>query len=292
MHRYVRHVMGMPISLALRGRHADDGRGRGAWAEVMAALQDADRVFSTYRDDSVVSRLDRGEISLADCPSEVIEVLGLGARAERESGGAFRIHLPGADGSTRLDPTGVVKGWAVDRAARPLHALDDTDFCLSAGGDLLCRTLDPGAPNWRIGIEHPHDPSRVIAVVPVRNGAVATSGTAHRGSHLVDGRTGRPPEEIASVTVVAPTLTWADIDATAAYALGPEAPRWLRGRPGRSGLVVWADGSTSVVAEDLPSGAWDASGSASPAGPTPPGGGTSTPAGSSSAASSSTPPGG
>ena len=78
-------------------------------------------------------------------------------------------------------------------------------------------------------------------------GAVATSGTAHRGRHLVDARTGRAPGGVASVTVVAGSLTWADIDATAAYAQGPEAGHWLETRPGRSGLVVWADGSTTVV---------------------------------------------
>jgi FAD:protein FMN transferase len=76
-----------------------------------------------------------------------------------------------------LDPTGVVKGWAAERAADHLRALDSTDFCLSAGGDLVCRTLEPGAAPWRIGIEHPHDPSRLVAVVPVAIGAVATSGT-------------------------------------------------------------------------------------------------------------------
>ncbi|MFC4783559.1 FAD:protein FMN transferase [Nocardioides sp. MAHUQ-72] len=271
VHRHVAHVMGMPISLALRGRHAHDAHGYGAWAEVMAALHDVDRVFSTYRDDSVVSRLDRGEIDLADCPPEVVEVLGLGAQAERESGGAFRIHLPGPDGRTRLDPSGVVKGWAVDRAARPLRALVDTDFCLSAGGDLVCRTLDPTAAPWRIGIENPHDPTGLVAVVPVLTGAVATSGTVHRGRHLVDARTGEAPAGVASVTVVADSLTWADIDATAAYALGRDAARWLRTRPGRRGLVVWADGTT-----DLVSTPWDASGSASPAGPTPAGAGTST----------------
>ena len=288
--RYVEHVMGMPISLALRGRHADDDAGRDAWAEVMAALHDVDRVFSTYREDSVVSRLDRGEVELADCPPEMIEVLGLGARAERESGGAFRIRLATADGRTRLDPSGVVKGWAVERAARALHALEDTDFCLSAGGDMVCRTRDADAEPWRVGIEDPHDPTRIIAVVPVHNGAVATSGTAHRGSHLVDGRTGRAPEGVASVTVVSDTLTWADIDATAAYALGPEAARWLRTRPGRRGLVVWADGTTTLVTDDLVSGPWDASGSGSPAGPTPAGGATSTRPDSPTVASSSTPP--
>ena len=295
--RYVDHVMGMPISLALRGLHAGDVVGLGAWDEAMAALRDADRVFSTYRGDSVVNRLDRGELDLADCPPEVVEVLGLGARAERESGGAFRIRRPGPDGRPRLDPSGVVKGWAVERAARPLRALADTDFSLSAGGDLVCRTLDPASAPWRIGIEHPHDPSRLVAVVPVHNGAVATSGTAHRGSHLVDGRTGRPPEGVASVTVVAADLTWADIDATAAYALGPHAARWLGTRPGRTGLVVWSDGRTTLVGgepgrHDLASDPWDASGSASPAGPTPAGAATSTPAGSRSGSSWRTPPSG
>ena len=293
-HRYVDHVMGMPISLAMRGRHADDRAGRDAWAEAMAVLRDVDRVFSTYRDDSVVSRLDRGEIDLADCPPEVVEVLGLGARAERESAGAFRVRLPGPDGRTRLDPSGVVKGWAVERAARPLRVLEGTDFCLSAGGDMVCRTNDSAADPWRIGIEDPHDPSRVIAVVPVHNGAVATSGTAHRGSHLVDGRTGRAPEGVASVTVVDDSLIWADIDATAAYALGAEAAHWLGTRTGRTGLVVWADGTTTLVTGDqghgLGSGSWDASGSASPGGPIPPGAATSTPPAWPSVASWSTPP--
>jgi thiamine biosynthesis lipoprotein len=141
----------------------------------------------------------------------------------------------------------VVKGWAVERAAAPLRALAGTDFCLSAGGDMVCRTLDPEAGPWRIGIEDPRDPARVIAVVPVWTGAVATSGTAHRGQHLVDARTGRPPIGVASVTVVAASLTWADIDATAAYAQGPDAARWLETRPGRSGLVVWEDGTVTSV---------------------------------------------
>ncbi|MDQ0383177.1 FAD:protein FMN transferase [Amycolatopsis thermophila] len=239
--RYVEHVMGMPISLALRGRHTRDAAAGAAWSAVMADLRAVDEVFSTYRPDSVISRLGRGEIAVADCPPEVAEVLALGERAEHESGGAFRVRRP------ELDPSGVVKGWAADRAAKHLRALPATDFCLSAGGDVVCRTLDPAAPPWRIGIEDPHDPQRVLAVVPVFSGAVATSGTAHRGAHLVDGRTSRPPAGVASVTVVAESLTWADIEATAAYALGADGVEWLRGRAGRRGLFVWADGSTSVV---------------------------------------------
>jgi len=245
--RYVDHVMGMPISLAVRGRHAATPAGRAAWAEAMAVLRAADRVFSTYRADSVVSRLDRGELDLADCPPEVHEVLELGAAAARDSGGAFDVRRADASGRIVLDPSGVVKGWAAERAATPLRTLPGTDFCLSAGGDLVCSTAEPDAAPWRIGIEHPRDPRRLIAVVPIRTGAVATSGTVHRGAHLVDARTGRPPEGVASVTVVADSLTDADVDATAAYALGAGAADWLRTRPARTGLVVWADGTTSLV---------------------------------------------
>ncbi len=174
-------------------------------------------------------------------------MLALGRTAEQESDGAFNLWLPDADGKPVLDPSGVVKGWAVERAAAALRALPDTDFCLSAGGDMTCRTIDPAGPPWRIGIEDPRDTSRILAVVPLHDGAVATSGTAHRGQHLIDARTGRSPSGIASVTVVANSLTWADIDATAAYVQGRDAARWLSTRPGRTGLVVWDDGSTTTV---------------------------------------------
>lgn len=247
--RFVAHTMGMPISLALRGRYAEDGRGVAAWTEAMAVLLEVDRVFSTYRDDSYVSRLSRGEVALEQCPPEVAEVLALGALAEERSHGAFRVWLPGPGGTSILDPSGVVKGWAVERAAEHLRRLDETDFCLSAGGDLVCRTVDPDAEPWRIGIEDPHDLARVLAVVPVHTGAVATSGSARRGEHVVDGRTGRPPVGVASVTVVGDELTWVDIDATAAYAMGPDAARWLDVERRRTGLVVWHDGTVTRVPE-------------------------------------------
>jgi thiamine biosynthesis lipoprotein len=190
----------------------------------------------------VGSRLGRGEVALDQCPPQVAEVLALGERARRESGGAFDVRRDGV-----LDPSGVVKGWAVARAARLFAGLPETDVCLSAGGDMVCRTAVPGSPRWRIGIEDPADPSRVVAVVPVRNGAVATSGAVHRGSHVSHGRTGVVPSAVASVTVVADDLTRADVDATAAFAQDQGALAWLRKRPGRRGLVVWADGRTDLV---------------------------------------------
>ena len=250
-HRRVTQLMGMPVSLAVR---ADESAATvdAAWAEVVAELRWVDLVFSRWRRDSVVSRLAHGELSLDECPPEVAEVLALGERAAEESGGAFTLLLPdpvAPDGVRRLDPTGVVKGWAVQRAARHLAHL--RDYCLSAGGDLVCAS-GPGAEPWQVGVEDPHDATRLTAVVPLARGAVATSGTAHRGSHLLDGRTGRAADELASVTVTAADLTAADIAATTACALGAEAESWLRARvaDGRlaHALLVTRDGERRLVA--------------------------------------------
>ena len=120
-------------------------------------------------------------------------MLALGEAARVASGGAFDVWRTDPDGRLRLDPSGVVKGWAVQRAARHLRDLDDTDFCLSAGGDLVADVTDPDRPAWRIGIEDPARTRTGPRPRPVRDGAVATSSAAHRGAHIVDARTGSAP---------------------------------------------------------------------------------------------------
>jgi hypothetical protein len=89
-----------------------------------------------------------------------------GPHAADDRARAAWVRRAGAAGEVVLDPTGVVKGWAVERAADHLRALEATDFCLSVGGDMACRTLDPDAPPWRIGIEDPHHTDRLVAVAP------------------------------------------------------------------------------------------------------------------------------
>ena len=249
--RRVVHVMGTAVSLAARGRHAEGPLADEAWEAAVGVLRDADAVFSTYRPDSPVSRWRRGELALAECPPQVAEVLELAERARVESHGAFDVRYGGAAGLP--DPTGVVKGWAVQRAADLLGRLPGTDFCLSAGGDLVCRTVQPDAPPWQVGIEDPRAPQRLLATVPVHNGAVATSGTAHRGQHIVDPMTGRPPTALLQVTVLATDLTWADIEATAAFVLGDWGDAWLATR-NRTGILVRTDGTAQVVSPQASSG--------------------------------------
>ncbi|WP_260805811.1 FAD:protein FMN transferase [Nocardioides sp. SLBN-35] len=258
VHRRAFEVMGTVVSLALRGRHAEGPEAEAAWAEVMASLRHVDAVFSTYRPDSVVNRWGRGELALVDAPPELSEVLTLADVAREASGGAFDIGAVRSPYGGGPDPSGVVKGWAVQRASVALERLPATDYCLSAGGDMVCRTRVPGAPAWRIGIEDPADPHRLVAVLPVADGAVATSGTAHRGAHIRDPRSGTAPDGLGQVTVVAPDLVAADVEATTAFVLGERGVPWLLAR-GRAGVVVAADGTVSTYGDEPVRRRWPSS---------------------------------
>ncbi|MFI5609425.1 FAD:protein FMN transferase [Amycolatopsis sp. NPDC051903] len=229
MTTHVEHVMGLPVSLDLR----DEGDFAGAVAEAFAWLHDVDARFSPFRADSEVCRLDRGEPAAGDLSADLDEVLTLCAYYEDLSGGAFSARLPGRG----LDPSGVVKGWAVQRAADRLHAAGARRFCLNAGGDVVTEgEPEPGRP-WRVGIRHPERPDAVCAVLASRDGAVATSAAYERGAHVLDGRTGLPATGLLSVTIVAEDLTHADALATAAFALGTDGIAWAAAQP-RCGVLI------------------------------------------------------
>ncbi|EGX58534.1 thiamine biosynthesis lipoprotein precursor [Streptomyces zinciresistens K42] len=231
--------MGTVFSFDVRGG-APEAVGH-ALESAVAALHRVDEVFSTYRDGSEVSRLARGELTAAECSPEVAEVLGLAAEAERVSEGWFSTAYEG-----RLDPTGIVKGWSVERVARAVARVPGVSgVSVNGGGDVqLLGAPGPRRP-WRIGVSDPLRPGGLAAVVSaagVDELAVATSGTAERGAHIVDPRTGRSAvTDLVAVTVVAPRLTWADCWATAAFAMGSrQALRWLESLPDVEALLITA----------------------------------------------------
>ncbi|MEU6102652.1 FAD:protein FMN transferase [Streptomyces flaveolus] len=230
--------MGTVFSLDVRGGEPTDVRA--ALDEAVAGLHRVDEVFSTYREDSQVSRLACGELTVAQCAPEVAEVLELAAEAERVSDGWFSPSYRG-----RLDPTGIVKGWAVERAARLVAGAGASGVSVNGGGDVQMLGTPGARRPWRVGVADPLRPGGLAAVVSAagaRELAVATSGTAERGAHIVDPRTGRSAvTDLVAVTVVAPRLTWADCWATAAFAMGSrEGLRWLESLDGVEGLLMTA----------------------------------------------------
>jgi thiamine biosynthesis lipoprotein len=232
--------MGMPISVLARGAAARAERAALAVEAVFAELREVDDLFSTFRPDSWVSRLKRGEITLDVCRPEVIEVARRCLRARDLTDGLF--DAVRGDGS--WDPAGLVKGWAAERAARHLTDVGELDWCLNAGGDVVL--VSRSGQSFGVGVQDPRDPARVIARVACANGAVATSGTAVRGSHLYDPRTGR---EVSgpwlSVTVHGMSLETADVLATAAFVAGKNWADVVSRVLGYEGLAVAADGSLS-----------------------------------------------
>ena len=234
--------MGTVFSFDVRGC-TGTAHVRAALEAAAASLHHADEIFSTYRPDSRISRLGRGELELSQCGPDVRDVLRLCKDAERRSGGWFSAWYEGGRGNP-FDPTGLVKGWAVERAARMLAAAQTDAVCVNGGGDIQLL----GGP-WRIGIADPLTQGALAAVVEVgaeaRETAVATSGPAERGCHIIDPHTGEPPVTgLASVTVVCSTLTAADAWATAAYAMGDRARAWLEDLPDAEGFAVTSDGGT------------------------------------------------
>jgi thiamine biosynthesis lipoprotein len=216
---WVEQIMGMPVSVHVRSVGPQRADVAQAVAEVFTVLHRVDEVFSPWRADSHLLRVRRGELAERDADPWLGAVRELARMAEQAVGGLFSTDLVGPDGTRGFDPTGLVKGWGVDQAAAALRAVPGIGFCINAGGDLICgRGPDASAVDatWRVGIE---DPAGGIAqVVTICDEALATSGTAIRGGHIIDPRTGDPVvSDLTSLTVVGPELTWADVWATACF---------------------------------------------------------------------------
>jgi thiamine biosynthesis lipoprotein len=246
-HTRVLYVMGTVVTLDVRGTPdgvlVDD-----VFAQVSAWLADVDARFSTYRSDSEINRIQRGQLRAEVASKDVRWVLDRCERLRRETGGAFDARATG-----RLDPSALVKGWAVQRGADMLQAAGLRDFCLGAGGDLVVRGGALPEPAWRVGIQHPEDRRAVAAVLEVRDLAVATSGAYQRGQHVLDPRTGRPPEGVRSVTVVGQDLGLADAYATAAFAMGRHGAEWTLGLDGYEAMTI-ADEDVVLCTAGFPLG--------------------------------------
>ena len=234
-HRRVVGCMGTVFSVDVRA----PGVELAALDEAIAWLHRMDATFSTFSSSSRVSRLARGEIAVGDCEPEVAAVLDACRYLGTVTNGYFTATPFG-----RLDPSGYVKGWAVQRVSEMLRAAGSVNHCINGGGDVQCAGSAAAGQPWRIGIADPLHRGGCVAVVTGTDLAVATSGATERGDHIA-GRDGAAVvAEFAGLTVVGPSLALADAFATAAYAMGRQARHWLASLDGYDGYAVLPDGRT------------------------------------------------
>ncbi len=251
--RWVEHVMGTTVSIVVEPPLVP----KEIIQEVVDGLHDVDARFSTYKPDSEISRLMRGEISEADASPDVRHVIAACEHLAIATGGAFDARRHRGDG--RIDPSGYVKGWAIEEAAWQLDAAGARNYWINAGGDIVARGEASPGQRWRVGIRHPDRPDKVAAVLAVSDRAVATSGDYERGDHITDPRSGSAAAGLRGVTVVGPRLAFTDAYATAVYAMGLDGLNWLATERGADyaayaitddDRAIWTEGMDRYLVRD------------------------------------------
>lgn len=230
--------MSMPIAIEIVGADAD------AFDRAFGYLAQVEERFSPFKETSEVSQINRGVIALSDASADLREVLNIAQRTREETNGYFDIRRP--DG--QLDPSGIVKGWAILQAARLIEERGFTRYVVNAGGDIASRGEDDEGREWRFGIRNPFVKNEIVKVVVPRGKGIATSGSYERGDHIYNPHApGEPLRDVVSLTVIGPDVLEADRFATAAFAMGERGIAFIESLRGFEGYQIGADGTATYT---------------------------------------------
>jgi thiamine biosynthesis lipoprotein len=218
--------MGMPIGIDIPNCEDES-----IFGDVFGRLKQIDQKFSTYLPNSEVSKYQRGEIRENDLSDELKKIIEQCRQAERKTDGYFSAWATGI-----FDPSGYVKGWAIAEAGQAIKKHGYHTFCIGAGGDILASSNSDKL--WNIGIQDPNDSTKILNSLSISNDAVTTSGNYERGTHIFNPKTHQPADEFLSVSIIGPDIIWADILATATFAMGSKAHAFLKKQPGYKALIV------------------------------------------------------
>ncbi len=237
-----RIIMGMRITVEV----ADERASSDVLEEIFSYFTAIDNKFSTYKNDSEIMRINRGEIPIQSYSSQMREIFILAEKTKRESLGYFDIKNPGGT----LDPSGIVKGWAIQNAAEILRKKGYNNFYIDAGGDIQSHGLNKEGKEWIIGIRSPFNAKEIVKVMQVGGRGVATSGNYIRGQHIYNPH--EPQKkllDITSFTVIGPNVLEADRFATAAFAMGREGINFIEKLPGFEGYAIDSAGIATFTSD-------------------------------------------
>jgi thiamine biosynthesis lipoprotein len=234
-----RVLMGMPITVDVVDARVKDSD----IADIFDYFASVDRIFSTYRKESEISRLNAGELSKKDVSSDVRQILQLADDTKKESNGYFNISHKG-----KIDPSGIVKGWAIYNAATLLRDHGFMNFYVDAGGDIQVSGKNDKGETWSVGIKNPFKQDEIVKIVKLDNKGIATSGQYIRGEHIYNPhRPDDPVSGIASMTIIGPTVYDADRFATAAFAMGEKGIQFIEKLPGYDGYMIDSKGIATMT---------------------------------------------
>jgi thiamine biosynthesis lipoprotein len=221
-------IMGMPITIEILGANTNE-----TFKKVFDYFKAVDKRYSTYKKESEISKINKG-LPKSKWSAEMKDVLDLCGQTKRQTRGYFNIKH-----GDKLDPSGLVKGWAINNAARMLSDSGYKDFYVDAGGDIQVSGTNSDQEAWQIGIRNPFNNKEIVKVVAVTNEGVATSGTYIRGQHIYDPfKSNKEITFVKSLTVIGPNIYEADRFATAAFAMGKKGLSFINSIAGLEGYMI------------------------------------------------------
>lgn len=234
-----RLLMGMPITIEV----VDEAVAPDDLDQAFAYFASIDALFSTYKEHSEISQINRGEILASAYSEQMKTILALSEQTKKETQGYFDIQRP--DGS--YDPSGLVKGWAIQNVAHLLKERGLHNFLIDAGGDIQLAGRKHGKL-WRIGIRNPFKRTENVKILALTDCGVATSGTAIRGQHIYNPHDPHTPiQEIVSLTVIGPNIYEADRFATAAFAMRSQGIQFIERLAGFEGYMIDAQARATLT---------------------------------------------
>ncbi len=241
--RETRILMGMPITVEVVDPVPQPVALESIIKKVFDYFVYIDEKFSTYKPTSEISALNAGKLAPKDLSEDMRVIFDLSEEMKRISDGYFDIKRP--DGS--YDPSGMVKGWAIEKAAELIAKDGFRNFFVDAGGDIQTSGMNADHKKWAVGVKNPWNEKENIKVVRVSGEGVATSGTYIRGEHIYNPKTGKPANEIVSLTVIGPNIYEADRFATAAFAMGRESIAFIARQNGLEGYMIDKDKTATMT---------------------------------------------
>jgi FAD:protein FMN transferase len=150
----------------------------------------------------------------------------------------------------QIDLGGVVKGYAVEKAAEKMIQAGLENFTINAGGDVRTNGRNIHGELWKVGVENPRKQGDITTILNLDNQAVATSGDYQRYfyhdgvkyHHILDSKTGKPASAAIAATVIAPDTMTADVYSTAVFVMGRKKGLKLLEDNGLEGIIFDKNG--------------------------------------------------
>jgi FAD:protein FMN transferase len=229
-----RIMMGMPITVSIT--HV--GENKKILDDVFNYFTYIDETFSTYKDNSEITKINNGKIKKHEYSNDMQKILTLCEDTKTESNGYFDIKYKG-----KLDPSGLVKGWAIYNASQLVKKAGYYDYFVEAGGDIQASGKNKDGKPWRVGIKNPFKQEQIIKIVALENNAIATSGTYIRGQHIYNPlQPEKVTNDIVSASIIGPNIYDADRYATAAFAMGNDGLQFITTLHGFEAYIIYKDG--------------------------------------------------